>query len=57
MFGLKSFRGFFCCFETDMVLKIKDLLDRQSVGEPFGIEYASCDEFVPQSGQNTAKHG
>jgi hypothetical protein len=40
------------------VPRIKDYLDPQSGGEPFGSEYASGNEFVPaerpESNKNTA---
>ena len=40
------------------MLKIKDLLDPQSGGEPLGSEYASVNEFAPaerpESSKNTA---
>jgi hypothetical protein len=55
MFGLKSFRGFFSCFETENVLKIKNKLDPQSGGEPFGSVYASSNEFVPAERPESSK--
>jgi hypothetical protein len=53
-----SLDWFFCCFETEIVLKIKDSLDPQSGGEPLDSKYACVDEFVPaersESSKNTA---
>jgi hypothetical protein len=55
MFGLKSFCGFVCCFETENVLKIKDF-DPQSGGEPFDSEYVYGDEFVPAEQSESSKN-
>jgi hypothetical protein len=53
---LKSFSGFFCCFETENVVKRKDLLNRQSEGEPFDSKHACGDEFVPAERSESNKN-